>query len=142
MNWLPVLFVVGIVAGWIDSIAGGGGLITIPVLLHYGLPPADALRTNTLPAGLRRGAATFNLTKATAHTKLMNFTSNAASLAMFIAGEKTHWDAGLVMGLGQLFGARLGAKMVVARGARFIRPIFIAIVLTISVRLLVTAIHH
>ena len=28
------------VAGFIDSIAGGGGLITIPALLLSGLPPA------------------------------------------------------------------------------------------------------
>jgi len=36
VNWLPLLFVVGTVAGWIDSIAGGGGLITVPVLLSLG----------------------------------------------------------------------------------------------------------
>ena len=84
----------------------------------------------------------FNLTKATAHTKLMNFTSNAASLAMFLMGGKVQLIAGLVMGAGQLLGAWLGAKMVIARGARFIRPIFIAVVLTISVRLLVAVIDR
>ena len=68
----------------------------------------------------------------------MNFTSNAASLVMFLLVGKVHMAAGLVMGVGQL----LGAKMVVARGARFIRPIFFMVVLAISVRLLVAAVHH
>ena len=72
----------------------------------------------------------------------MNFTSNAAALAMFIAGGKVHLVAGLVMGAGQLLGAQLGAKMVVARGVRFIRPIFIVVALAISVRLLVSAIRR
>jgi hypothetical protein len=36
------------VAGLIDAIAGGGGLITIPVLLGIGLPPQFALGTNKL----------------------------------------------------------------------------------------------
>jgi len=39
-------------------------------------------------------------------------------------GGKVQLIAGLVMGAGQLLGAWLGAKMVIARGARFIRPIF------------------
>lgn len=34
------------VAGFIDSIAGGGGLITLPVLLAVGLPPHTVLGTN------------------------------------------------------------------------------------------------
>ncbi|HUK83614.1 MAG TPA: TSUP family transporter [Verrucomicrobiae bacterium] len=244
LSWaLPLLFLVGVAAGWIDSIAGGGGLITVPVLLQLGLPPADALGTNKLQAVFGSGSATwhygragliefrsaatgvvftaigaalgavavqhlradflrvvipflliaiavyflirpqvgdtdaqprmkrasfyllfglalgfydgffgpgtgsfwamayvlvlgFNLTKATAHTKLMNFTSNAASLAMFLLGGKAHLLAGLTMGAGELLGARLGAKMVIRRGARFIRPIFIAVALAMSVRLL------
>ncbi|MCH1923451.1 TSUP family transporter [Shewanella sp. C32] len=45
-----VLFAVAFVAGFIDSIAGGGGLITIPALMWIGLPPAAALATNKLQA--------------------------------------------------------------------------------------------
>lgn len=33
-------------AGWVDAIAGGGGLITVPALLAAGLPPHVALGTN------------------------------------------------------------------------------------------------
>lgn len=38
----------GLVAGFIDAIAGGGGLITVPALLAAGLPPISALATNKL----------------------------------------------------------------------------------------------
>lgn len=38
----------GVIAGFIDTIAGGGGLITVPVLLGFNLPPAIALGTNRL----------------------------------------------------------------------------------------------
>ena len=40
------LFVVAMAAGFVDSIAGGGGLLTVPALLAAGLPPTTALATN------------------------------------------------------------------------------------------------
>jgi len=42
-----LLFIAGTAAGFIDSIAGGGGLITLPALLLAGLPPQMALGTRT-----------------------------------------------------------------------------------------------
>ncbi len=47
---LVVLFFVAILAGFIDSLAGGGGLLTVPALMAAGLPPAQALATNKLQA--------------------------------------------------------------------------------------------
>ena len=41
---------VGFVAGFIDAIVGGGGMLTIPTLLTIGLPPHVALGTNKLAA--------------------------------------------------------------------------------------------
>lgn len=43
---LTLLFGAGFGAGFIDSIAGGGGLISVPALLWAGLPPQVALGTN------------------------------------------------------------------------------------------------
>jgi uncharacterized protein len=40
------------------------------------------------------------------------------------------------MGIAQFAGARIGANLVILRGAKFIRPVFIAIVLIITARLL------
>lgn len=55
MDWLVMspwllagLFFVAVLAGFIDMLAGGGGLITIPALLAAGLPPTQALATNKL----------------------------------------------------------------------------------------------
>lgn len=45
---LGILFLSGLAAGFIDSIAGGGGLISLPMLLTVGVPPQVALGTNKL----------------------------------------------------------------------------------------------
>ncbi|MFK3661205.1 sulfite exporter TauE/SafE family protein [Scandinavium sp. NPDC088450] len=47
---LVALFFVALLAGFIDSLAGGGGLLTIPALLAVGMSPANALATNKLQA--------------------------------------------------------------------------------------------
>ncbi len=239
---LPFLFVAGLAAGFVDSIAGGGGLITVPVLLNFGLAPQDALGTNKLQATFGSGSAAwhyaqaetvalkdcvrgfvfsllgagigtlvvqhvdpsflgraipvlliavalytvlkprlgaedlrprlprawfdlafglaigfydgffgpgtgtfwtmafmlgagFNMAKATGYTKVMNFASNLSSLAFFVLGGNVFFVAGLTMGVGELLGARLGSRMVIARGTRFIRPVFIAVVLALTLKL-------
>lgn len=43
-----ILFLAAFLGGFIDAIAGGGGLICLPVLLGVGLPPHIALATNKL----------------------------------------------------------------------------------------------
>jgi uncharacterized membrane protein YfcA len=45
---LLLLFAAALFGGFIDSIAGGGGIITLPALLAAGLPPHLALGTNKL----------------------------------------------------------------------------------------------
>ncbi|MDE4173003.1 TSUP family transporter [Phaeobacter sp. PT47_59] len=52
----------GFVAGFIDAIAGGGGLITVPVLLIAGANPVTALATNKIQGFF--GAATAALSYA------------------------------------------------------------------------------
>jgi hypothetical protein len=78
----------------------------------------------------------FNLTRATAHTKVMNATSNLASLALFATAGLVHFGAGLVMAAGQVLGARLGAGLVVRRGSRFVRPAFLVMAALTILRLL------
>jgi uncharacterized membrane protein YfcA len=46
LSTIALLGVAFFTAGFIDSIAGGGGLITMPALLLAGLPPQVALATN------------------------------------------------------------------------------------------------
>jgi len=45
---LFILIVFGFLAAFIDSVVGGGGLITLPALLFTGLNPAGAVATNKL----------------------------------------------------------------------------------------------
>ena len=45
-------------AGFVDSIAGGGGLITVPALLLAGLSPVEALGTNKLQGLFGSSSAT------------------------------------------------------------------------------------
>lgn len=47
---LAALFFIALLAGFIDSLAGGGGLLTIPALMAAGMSPANALATNKLQA--------------------------------------------------------------------------------------------
>ena len=44
----PLFFVTGATAGLVDSIAGGGGLIALPMILTLGIPAPIALGTNKL----------------------------------------------------------------------------------------------
>lgn len=54
---LAFLIVAAGFAGFVDAIAGGGGLITLPALLLAGLPPAQALATNKLQGAFGSGSA-------------------------------------------------------------------------------------
>lgn len=45
---LLALFAVGMIGGFVDAIAGGGGMISVPALLSAGLPPVAALATNKM----------------------------------------------------------------------------------------------
>ncbi|MGL4207698.1 MAG: TSUP family transporter [Aeromonadaceae bacterium] len=243
LTTLALLALSALVAGFIDAIAGGGGLITLPALLAAGLTPAQALGTNKLQSSFgsfsatwyfaRRGhidfsqmrlaivltfigsalgsllvqrldasalsrvipflligfalyfllsprvgdkdsqrrisitafacsiglgigfydgffgpgtgsffalgfvaLAGFNLAKATVHSKLLNFTSNLASLLFFALGGKIVWVVGFSMALGQLIGARLGSKMVIHQGGKLIRPLIVIMSLLMCGKLL------
>lgn len=48
-SWV-ILAIVGLLAGFIDAVVGGGGLLSIPALLTLGIPPHMALGTNKLAA--------------------------------------------------------------------------------------------
>lgn len=43
---IPALMLVGVVAGFLNVLAGGGSLLTLPLLIFFGLPAATANGTN------------------------------------------------------------------------------------------------
>src|SRR5258708_2952622 len=53
-----ILFFTGLTAGTVDAIAGGGGLISLPMLLSVGVPPHIALGTNKLQSVFGTAIAT------------------------------------------------------------------------------------
>lgn len=241
--WLyPVLTAVAVLTGFIDAIAGGGGLIMMPALLFAGVPPLHTLGTNKLQSmfgtfvamsnyarsGLidwRRnlptvalvfagavagailvqridtrilnlvipvllmavalyvllsprmsdedahqrltstgyapvggaigfydgffgpGTGTFfttslvalrghGLTKATALTKLLNWTSNIAAVLLFALGGKMLWLLGLSMAAGAMLGGWIGSHTAMKFGATLIRPLLVTISLAMTARLL------
>lgn len=230
-------------AGFIDSIAGGGGLVTVPALLLAGLSPVEALGTNKLQGLFGSGSATiayaskglvdvrrqlpsagfsclgsiagallatvlpgewlrlvmpfmliaialyfaikpnmgdvdrtqrlspflfgllvvpligfydglfgpgagsffmlafvtlagYGILKATAHTKMLNFASNIGGVVTFAFVGAIYWKVGLLMGVCQFLGARLGAGLAMKIGARLIKPLLVITCIALAVRLL------
>jgi len=244
LDIILVLSAIAVLAGLIDAIAGGGGLITVPALLWAGVPPLNALATNKLQGCFGSGTASyrfwrkghinlsdlfwpvaltfigaalgtwtvqhihndwlnqiipillicvalyfalspslkdldghqrisivaFGLTtglivgfydgffgpgtgsfffaaivlllgwgakRATGATKLLNFTSNIASLIFFAAGGQVLWVLGLAMGTGQIIGAWLGSHLAIKHGAKLIKPLVVIISIALSIKLLI-----
>lgn len=240
---LLLLFVAAFLAGFVDSIAGGGGLITIPAMLIAGIPPLQTLGTNKLQSMFGAASATiayarkghvdlrsqlpmaamsglggavgamlatvvpgdvlralmpfllvaialyfalkpnlsdvdrhqrmtpflfglsfvpligfydgvfgpgtgsffmlafvslagFGMLKATAHTKLLNLSSNLGAFLVFLASGVVLWKVGLLMGLGQFLGAQAGSKLAMKNGARLIKPLLIVTCVALAARLL------
>jgi uncharacterized membrane protein YfcA len=78
----------------------------------------------------------FDLTRATGYTKVMNFTSNVVSLALFLVGGYVLYSVGLIMGVGQIVGARIGSRLVIHRGSKFVRPVFVTVVILTTLKLI------
>lgn len=81
--------------------------------------------------------AGYGILKATAHTKLLNFSSNIGGLVIFALFGATWWMTGLVMGIAQVAGATLGAKLAVRVGANVIRPLLVITSVALAVRVFV-----
>ncbi|MCP5436685.1 MAG: TSUP family transporter [Chromatiaceae bacterium] len=80
----------------------------------------------------------YNLRRATAGTKVLNFTSNIASLIFFALAGQVVWQVGLPMGLAQMAGAWIGSHLVIRHGTRLIRPLLVVVSLAISTKLLLS----
>lgn len=77
-----------------------------------------------------------NLKTAVANTKILNFTSNIVSLAVFIGGGEILWILGIVMGFGQMIGAYFGSHMVIKKEIKFIKIIFLSVVSLTIIKLI------
>lgn len=80
---LVLLFFVALIAGWVDAVAGGGGLITVPVLLLVGISPAAAIATNKLQGSF----GTFTAALFFLRQRTVNLIDNLLPLLTVCAGS-------------------------------------------------------
>ncbi len=59
LDVIAALMAVAFVAGVIDAMAGGGGLLTIPALMAAGVPPVAAIATNKLQSSFGTASAVY-----------------------------------------------------------------------------------
>ena len=84
--WLyPALTATAVLTGFIDSIAGGGGLIMMPALLFAGVPPINALATNKLQSMFGTATACVNY----ARKGLIDWRSNWLSIVLIFLAAAT-----------------------------------------------------
>ena len=83
----PLVFL----AGFVDSVAGGGGVISLPAYLLAGIPVKLAMGTN----------------------KLANGCGTATSVFKYAKSGKIVWDCALPAGFGCLLGAACGSSLAV-----------------------------
>ena len=104
-DWLAYLIVcpLTMLAGLIDSVAGGGGLISLPAYLAAGLPPHLAAGSNKLSACIG---------------------SLAANLA-YIKSKAVPWRTALFGVLGALPGAAIGTRLLLIISGDIIRPMLL-----------------
>lgn len=71
-----------VLTGFIDAIAGGGGLIMMPALLSAGLPPIHALAANKLQSMFGTATACFNYSR----KGLVDWRANLLTIMLVFAG--------------------------------------------------------
>ena len=81
------------------------------------------------------GEKPIDLVRASGVARSMNFVSNIAALTVFIISGQVDYIVGLAMGLSVMVGAFFGARTAISGGSKFIRPVFITVVLALTVRL-------
>jgi len=230
---LVLLAVAGAFAGFVDSIVGGGGLISVPAMLLTNLPPSMALGSNKLSSIFGAGSASitflrnhmvdfslvrkllpftvvslpplyvkpiiivllvcvtlfvvfkkdwgeinrtsavagkalyicmafalgigvydgfigpgtgtflimgfiftgFDFLHASANAKILNFTSNLASLIVFFYLGHVNIKYGLATGVGQIIGAYLGSHLAIAKGSSLVRVVFLSVTTVMLLKL-------
>ncbi|MCL2574619.1 MAG: TSUP family transporter [Defluviitaleaceae bacterium] len=112
MLWLSALVFLG---GFVDSIAGGGGLITLPAYVLTGMPIHMALGSN----------------------KFSSFFGTAFSVFNFLRNKKVYLKAIPISATFAVTGSALGAWVVLFVSAEVLRIVLIVIVPIVAVFVLV-----
>src|SRR6476661_3916102 len=73
--------------------------------------------------------------EASAKAKIANFATNLGALTVFVPGGHVMWGIGLVMAVANIAGGYTGARTAVARGSRFVRVVFVLVLVAFIVRI-------
>lgn len=103
----PLVFL----AGFVDAIAGGGGLISLPAYMFAGIPVHNAIATNKLSSATGTFVSTFRLVK------------------------NKHVDWGLVPGtvICALFGSVIGANLALVISDRVLKTVLVFVLPVVAV---------
>jgi uncharacterized membrane protein YfcA len=77
----------------------------------------------------------YSFLDASAKARMANWATNLGALVVFVPQGAVLWKVGLLMGLGNLLGGYVGARVAVSRGARFVRVFFVVVVSVFIVRI-------
>ncbi len=81
------------------------------------------------------GLLGYSFLEASAKARIANWSTNVAALLVFAAQGAVLWRVGLVVGVCNLLGSYLGARVAVSRGSRFVRVFFVLVVAAFIVKL-------
>ena len=77
----------------------------------------------------------FDFLHASANAKVLNFTSNVASLLVFLYLGHVNIKYGLATGVGQIIGAYLGSHLAIAKGSSLVRVVFLSVTTVMLLKL-------
>jgi len=77
----------------------------------------------------------FDFLHASANAKILNFTSNLASLLVFLYLGHVNVKYGLATGAGQIIGAYLGSHLAIAKGSSLVRVVFLSVTTVMLLKL-------
>jgi uncharacterized membrane protein YfcA len=94
--WLLALMLTAFAAGYIDAVAGGGGMLQLPALLFVGIAPVSALATN----------------------KIIGFTGTFVAVIKYAVEKKINWKIVLYAAILCLIASYLGSQLAMKLNTR------------------------
>jgi hypothetical protein len=77
----------------------------------------------------------FDFLQSNAHAKMVNLATNLGSIVLFVLKGSILWSVALPMALCNAMGGFLGSKIAIAKGNKFIRRIFLLVIIATLCRL-------
>jgi uncharacterized membrane protein YfcA len=77
----------------------------------------------------------YSFLDASAKARMANWATNLGALVVFVPQGAVLWKVGLLMGVGNLVGGYVGARVAVSKGARFVRVFFVVVVSAFVLRI-------